>query len=58
MKSLFAPLLPAEIERRERERIAARKPHLSLVGKDPRPEPDMFVRKEASALFSSQGDGR
>lgn len=31
---------------------------LAPVGKDPRPEPDMFVWKEAFALFSSQGDGR
>jgi hypothetical protein len=40
--SLFAPRLPAEIERRERERIAVKKPHLNLVGQDRRPDPDMF----------------
>jgi hypothetical protein len=38
---LFAPLLPAEIERREREKIARKHPHLALVPKD-RPDPDMF----------------
>lgn len=41
--SFLAPILPAEIERRERERVAKKRPHLSLVGvRDPRPDPDMF----------------
>lgn len=40
--SLFAPKLPAEEWAAEREKIAARKPHLSLVGKDKRPSSDMY----------------
>ena len=56
--SLFAPRLPAEIERREREQIAARKPHLSLVGKDRRPDPNMFVWKDVASLFQdAEQDG-
>ncbi len=47
---LFAPLLPAEIERRERERIARKAPHLALDGRDPRPTPDMFVWKDVAEL--------
>lgn len=42
MKSLFYPRLPAEEWAAEREKIAARKPHLSLVAPDPRPDPDMY----------------
>lgn len=40
----FAPKLPAEVEREERERIARKRPHIALVvpARDPRPDPDMF----------------
>lgn len=41
--SLFRPVLPADVERIERERIAKKRPHLSLVRPDPRPDPDMFA---------------
>jgi hypothetical protein len=44
--ALFAPTTPAEIERRERDRIARKTPHLSLVGKDRRPDPLMFVWRD------------
>lgn len=54
IRSLFSPRLPAEEERIERERIAARKPHLSLVGKDPRPVADMYVWKPVSDLFDGE----
>jgi hypothetical protein len=48
---LFAPKLPADIERAEREKIARKHPHLSLVNRDPRPDPDMFSWRDVGELF-------
>lgn len=56
MKSLFAPKLPSEIERAEREKIARKHPHLSLVGKDPRPDPCHFEWKSVAELFTERGE--
>jgi hypothetical protein len=58
MKSLFAPRLPAEIERAERERIARKTPHLALVVKDPRPEPNMYVWRSVADLVPVNGEDR
>jgi hypothetical protein len=43
IRSLFAPRTPSEVLAEERARVAARKPALSLVRPDPRPQPEMFV---------------
>jgi hypothetical protein len=48
--SLFAPRLPAEIERAERERVARKKPHLALVPAI-KPEPDFYVWHSVSDLI-------
>lgn len=53
---LFAPTTPAEIERRERDQVAARKPHLALVGKDPKPEPSHFVWRAPGDPFPQIGE--
>lgn len=50
--TFWKPLLPAEIERAERERIARKHPHLSLVQKDPRPDPEMFTWKRVEDLWA------
>ena len=42
MIRLFRPTTPAEELAEERARIARKAPHLSVVGKDPRPDPDMW----------------
>lgn len=48
-------LTPYEAEKAERERIAARKPHLALAVFNPDPpkpaEPDHFVWKDVGELF-------
>jgi len=58
MKSLFAPRLTNEIWRAEREKIARKHPHLSLVNKDPRPDPDMFSWRDVGELFEARRVGR
>lgn len=47
---------PAEEWAAEREKIAARKPHLALVGKDRRPSADMYAWRDPAALFPTYGD--
>jgi hypothetical protein len=58
MKSLFAPRLPAEIWRDERVAVEKRAPHLSIVNKDPRPDPDMFSWRDVGELFEARRAGR
>lgn len=54
-------LLPYEAERVERERIAARKPHLALVDHVPTPakaaEPDFYTWHDVSVLLPVNGEG-
>lgn len=54
MRAFFAPRLPAEIERAEREKVARQKPRLSLVGLDPRPDPSMFAWRSVADLIPIQ----
>lgn len=54
--SLFAPLLPSEIEAIERAKVARKKPHLALVGSPPRPDRapidlDMFAWRSVEELW-------
>jgi hypothetical protein len=51
IKALLSPKTTAEEWAIERDKIAARKPHLSLVVKDPRPDPDMYVWRDPAELF-------
>lgn len=52
--TFWKPLLPAEIEKAERQAVERRKPHLSLVQKDPRPDPEMFTWKRVEDLCPVQ----
>ena len=54
IRHLFSPLTPADQERIERERIAIKAPHLSLVGKDPRPDPEMFRWVSVASMFEER----
>lgn len=51
LRRFFGPVTPSEEWQIERERIAARKPHLSLVKEDPRPDGSMFEWKSVAELF-------
>lgn len=54
LRRFFGPVTPSEEWQIERERIAARKPHLSLVREDPRPDPDMFAWRSVAELWERQ----
>lgn len=58
MFPLLKPMSPAEEERAERERVFKLKPHLSLVGKDRRPDPDMFRWVEVASMFPVRKEER
>lgn len=45
------PTTPAEDWAHEREQIARKAPHLSVVAKDPRPDPEMFTWKDPATLW-------
>jgi hypothetical protein len=51
IRSLFAPRTPSEVLAEERAKVLARKPALSLVRPDPRPQPEMFVWRSVADLI-------
>jgi hypothetical protein len=51
LRRFFGPVTEHEELALERERIARKSPHLSLVKEDPRPDATMFEWKSVAELF-------